>query len=169
MELPNRQGLRLKYFSYNNSGSYFITICTKDKREILSKITGSISLTEKPKVELLKYGKTADKYINELNSFYDDISIDKFVIMPNHIHLLITVSATESTLKCDNPFKKEDNTNSKISKLVSTFKRFCNKEFGENIWQSRYFDHVIRCEKDYRETWMYIDQNPRRWIEKRCN
>lgn len=167
MELPKRKGLRLKYFNYNNSGSYFITICTQDNKEILSKIIDSKSLTENPQIELLKYGKIADKYINELNSFYDDISIDKFVIMPNHIHLLISISASDVNLKCDKPFEKENNTNSKISKLVSTFKRFCNKEYGGNIWQSRYFDHVIRCKKDYQETWLYIEHNPRRWIEKR--
>lgn len=167
MELPKRTGLRLPFFNYNSNGSYFITICTKDKVEILSKITNNKSLTQNPKVELLNYGKIAEKYINELDSFYDDISVDKFVIMPNHIHLLITVSAKESNLKCDDPFKKENNTNSKISRFVSTLKRFCNKEYGKNIWQTRYYDHVIRCEKDYQETWIYIENNPRSWAEKR--
>ena len=167
MEQPNRKGLRLKYFNYNSSGSYFITICTKDKKEILSKVISNNSLTQNPTVMLLPYGKIAEKYIKELHCFYEDISVDKYVIMPNHIHMLIKISSKENHLKCDDPFKKEDNTNSRISKFVSTFKRFCNKEYGENIWQNRYFDHVIRCEKDYRETWTYIEHNPRRWIEKR--
>ena len=63
---------------------------------------------------------------------------------------------------------KTDNRNSTVSKFVSTFKRFCNKEYGENIWQGRYYDHVIRDQQDYDEIWEYIENNPRQWaIQKR--
>ena len=47
--------------------------------------------------------------------------------------------------------------------LVGTFKRFCNKEYGSNIWQSRYYDHVIRNQQDYNEVWEYIENNPTKW------
>ena len=51
-----------------------------------------------------------------------------------------------------------------IARFVGTFKRFCNKEYGQNIWQARYYDHVIRNQQDYDETWEYIDNNPRKWM-----
>ena len=50
--------------------------------------------------------------------------------------------------------------NSEISKFISTFKRFCNKEYGENIWQRSYYDHIIRNEEDFLNIWKYIDGNP---------
>ena len=119
----------------------------------------------------MRCGQIADRYINQLNTFYDNVSVDKYVIMPDHIHLLITVSA-DSGGQSGTPVPtdealKFDNTNSVVSKFVSTFKRFCNKEIGKNIWQQRYYDHVIRNEADYKEVWEYIEGNPARWIEKR--
>ena len=56
-------------------------------------------------------------------------------------------------------------TNSVVAQFVSTFKRFCNKEYGGNIFQRSYHDHIIRGEEDYRERWNYIDGNPARWQE----
>ena len=56
-----------------------------------------------------------------------------------------------------------DNKNSTIAKFVSTFKRFCNKEYGENIWQPRYYDHIIRGEQDYIGISEYIENNPLKW------
>ena len=56
-------------------------------------------------------------------------------------------------------------TNSLIAQFVSTFKRFCNKEYGKNIWQSRSNDHIIRGEKDYQKICEYIDTNVIRWKE----
>ena len=53
---------------------------------------------------------------------------------------------------------------SEIARFVGTFKRFCNKEYGENIWQSRYYDHVIRNQQDYNEIWEYIENNPTKWV-----
>ena len=53
--------------------------------------------------------------------------------------------------------------NSEYSKFISTLKRFCNKEYGYNIWQSRSYDHVIRDYRDYEKIKKYIHQNPLKW------
>ena len=55
--------------------------------------------------------------------------------------------------------------NSVVSQFVSTFKRFCNKEYGKNLWQSRFYDHIIRNQKDYEEHANYIHKNPLRWYQ----
>ena len=120
------------------------------------------SLLDCPKILLKEYGKTADKYIKQLNDFYDNISVDNYVIMPDHIHLIISIQADVSG-QSGTPVPTEqflNNRNSIIAKFVSTFKRFCNKEYGKNIWQERYFDHIIRNQADYIETWKYIEDNP---------
>lgn len=164
MDLPNRKQNRLRCFDYNQNGAYFITICTIDRKRILSKINVGTGVLDCPKTELLEYGETADKYINQLNNFYDNISVDKYVIMPDHIHLLISIQDGQSgTPVPTNETIEFDNRNSVVAKFVGTLKRFCNKEYGENIWQPRYYDHIIRNEQDYNEIWQYIENNPLKW------
>ena len=63
--------------------------------------------------------------------------------------------------------KNANPTNNRISQFIGTFKRFCNRAYGRNIWQARSYDHVIRGEQDYREIWAYIDENPSRWTADR--
>ena len=174
-ELPKRKPTRLNYFDYNSSGVYFITICTENRRNILSRIVGTgvldcpqnNALYSPKRVELLSYGKIADKYIKQLNDFYEHLSVEKYVIMPNHIHFLLWVK--ENKNKTDNGQSRTpvptnvERANSACSQFVSTFKRFCNKEYGENIWQARFNDHIIRNRDDYEEHVKYIYENPIRW------
>ncbi len=156
-ELPKRKPTRLKNFDYNSTGAYFITICTENRRKILSRV-GVDVLDDPRSVELLPYGKTAEKYINQLSDFYDDIKVDRYVILPNHIHIMLFVLGNGSS-GTSTPTKQH----SAVSRFVSTFKRFCNKEYGENIWQRYFNDHIIRNREDYEEHIRYICENPIRW------
>ncbi len=158
MELPSRKPTRLTDFDYSTPGAYFITICTENKQHILSRIVGG-DVLDAPRINLSSYGKIADKYINQLNDFYDDICVDKYVIMPNHIHLLLFVNENGAS-RTSPPTVQH----SVVSRFVSTFKRFCNKEYGSNIWQRHFYDHIIRNQRDYDEIWQYIENNPRKWI-----
>ncbi len=165
--MPNRKTTRWNDGNYNAEGLFFLTICTLNKRCILSKIVGTGVLDgpkendfENAHVVLLPYGKIADKYIKQLNEFYENISVVDYVVMPNHIHLLLNIKREEN-----GPSRTPVPTiqNSTVSRFVSTFKRFCNKEYGENIWQYRSYDHIIRNPKDYEEHVKYIYENPMRW------
>ena len=125
-----------------------------------------------PQIKLLKHGEIADKYLRQLNDFYKNISVEKYVIMPNHIHLILFVENIPSIL---NNLEIEDggasrtspptmvNQHSTVAKFISTFKRFCNKECGDNIWQRSFYDHIIRNQNDYNEVVKYIDENPIKW------
>jgi len=152
----NRRKTRLPEYDYNTPGAYFLTICTDSRRCILSRIVGT-GVLDGPKIELLPAGKTAAKYIHQLNDFYDNLSVDSYVIMPNHIHILLRV--LEGPSRTPVPTLQ----NSVVSRFVSTFKRFCNKEYGENIWQARSYDHVIRDLADYDTHLQYIYENPFGW------
>ena len=101
-----------------------------------------------------------------MNDFYDYISVEKYVIMPNHIHLLISLNFANGRSGPPVP-TIINNANSEISKFVGTFKRFTNKEYGKNIWQRSFYDHIIRGEEDFKEIWEYIDGNPQKWREDR--
>ena len=106
------------------------------------------------------YGKIADKYIRQISDFYDYLSVASYVIMPNHIHILLRVyEQTEGPSGRPVPTVQ----NSIVSRFVSTFKRFCNKEYGKNIWQPRSYDHIIRDQADFDRHLKYIYENPFGW------
>ena len=158
-ELPKRKPNRLENFDYGAGYSHFITICTQNREKILSNITVGTGVLDCPKTDLTYFGKIADKYIKQLNDFYENISVDYYVIMPNHIHMLISVCQEYGQSGTPVPTRQ----NTVVSRFVSTFKRFCNKEFGFNPWQGRFHDHVIRNKTDYEEISKYIYENPLNW------
>ena len=160
MELHKRKNQRLKDYDYGQPGTYFITICTRYHKEILSQIVRDDSCDpiydtgNNIKTLLLPYGKVVNKYIGLMNSKYTGISIDKYAIMPNHIHLIISIKEEHQ--------KSKDATIT-ISKFVSLYKRYCNKEIGEKIWQRSFYDHIIRGQTDYNEIYEYVNNNPLKW------
>ena len=160
--MHERQPNRLHQYDYSQNGAYFITICTKDRKPLLSRIVGTPvpGCPQESCTKLLRHGQIADKYIRQMNNFYDKLSVDKYVIMPDHIHLLITIDGHPGT-------GVPTNRTSVIARFVGTLKRFCNKEYGENIWQGRFYDHVIRNQRDYNEIWEYIENNPKAWSIKK--
>ena len=147
--------MRLRGYDYNIPGIVFLTICTIDRRCILSRIDIQEE-NEMPAVLLTEYGKTAEKYMKQICAYYDFLSLESYVIMPNHIHILLRIS-TE--------YENSDSipANTVIARFVSTFKRFCNREYGRNIWQSRSYDHIIRDKSDYEAKIRYIYENPKNW------
>ena len=157
-QLPKRKPVRLRNFDYCDSGAYFLTICTENRRKILSQIVGGDVLDAPYDIKLTSYGQIADKFINQLSDFYTNIEVDNYVIMPNHIHIILIVHDSGAS-RTSPPTKQH----SPISSFVSTFKRFCNKELGENIWQRHFYDHVIRNKEDYEKHVKYIYENPVRW------
>ena len=147
----------MQKFDYNSIAVYFVTLCTQNRRCILSRVVGT-GVLDCPRTELTAYGKIAEKYIKQLNDFYDHISIEKYVIMPNHIHMLLFIKGNGQS-RTPVPTR----ANSAFSHFISTFKRFCNKEYGENIWQARSNDHIIRNREDYDKHVRYIYDNPLQW------
>jgi len=159
IEHKNRKNTRLRYADYNGYEMIFLTICTEGKRCILSKIVGT-GVLDGPKIELTEYGRVADKYINQLSNFYDNLSVESYVIMPNHIHIMLWIKNDEFG-PSGTPVPSMQNTIT--ARFLSTFKRFCNKEYGKNIWQYRSYDHIIRNLQDYEIHMKYIYDNPVRW------
>lgn len=163
MTQPIRKKLRAANYDYGQPGSYFLTICTADKQKLLGSIVGG-GVPDAPQIALSSYGKIVAHTTQALAQAYTQISVDKFVIMPNHVHLLLTVQAPEQieTSALSGPPRTSALT---IPMWVSTWKRFINREIGHSIWQRSYYDHIIRGDADYREIWQYIDNNPARWQE----
>ncbi len=161
MTLPNRKPTRLKNYDYSNTGYYFITICTHNKECILGSIVGD-GVYDIPHINLTKYGNIVNKYLQTMDSKYDNAHIDKYVIMPNHLHMIIEIS---NPLLNNGMSQAPSPTNAIIPKFISLYKRYCNHEIGHNIFQRSFHDHIIRGETDYLKIWNYIDTNPQKWNE----
>jgi len=149
--LPNRKPTRLKNYDYSSSGYYFVTICTHNKQNILCDIVGE-GLCALPSIKLSAIGQTVDESINFINDKYENICVDKYVIMPNHLHLIIAI---KSGGHGDPPLQLYD--------LIGNLKSFTTHKYGHILWQRSFHDHIIRGEKDYLKIWNYIDVNPQKW------
>ncbi len=154
MSLPTRKPNRLPHFDYSTPGAYFITICTENRQKLLCHIVGG-GVLDAPQVQLTALGKLVEKQLLSADQAMG-IRLDKYVIMPNHIHLILLV---------DSGYKSADKANARIPHFVSTFKRFCYRSAGSQFFQRSYHDHVIRNEGDYLRIWQYIDNNPALWEE----
>ncbi len=125
MELPKRQPNRLPNFDYSTPGAYFVTICTKDKKCVLGHIVGA-SIARPPRVQLSDWGRMAEQVIHDIPNHYPAISVDHYVVMPNHIHLLLQVKTDESGRPLVAPT---------ISTVVQQMKGVITKRIGRSIWQ----------------------------------
>ena len=164
MDLPKRKKIRLENYCYSNGGSYFLTICTKDREKILSRIEpgkeGDYPYNEDGqylRVVLTEYGKIAEEILKNSNKC-QSIQIEHYIIMPDHIHFVISVIGEEWSEKTKGKEKHEQ-----ISKFLSTFKTLCRKKSERLHFQRTAYDHIIRNAQDYEQVVHYIHQNPARW------
>ena len=151
-DFPKRKNLRLQNYDYSSNGLYFVTICTEEKKPILSTIVGDDAYIVPKKVVLKPYGVIVEKYINSINKTYKNISVENYIIMPNHIHMLIFIdNFNNGTMWASSP--------TKLGTIVRSLKTMVTKEVGFSIWQRSYYDEIIRDEKHFQSVWNYIEYN----------
>lgn len=157
MDLPKRKPTRLQNYNYSQNGYYFITICTHNRKNILSDIIVGEGF---PLPQLTEDGKILENILLSVNEKYNCINIDKYVIMPNHIHAIIIIeNPTAGASPCPT-----------LSNIVCAFKSMTTRKChlikpNIKIWQTSFHDHIIRGEDDYLKIWNYIDTNPQKWEE----
>ncbi len=161
MEYPIRKEHRLKNYDYSQCGAYFITICTKDRKyifwnnyDILN--VGAAFGGPYGKISLTEYGKIVKNELKKIPLIYPDVVfIPKFVIMPNHIHLIIVLN----TYSENGPPKAAPT----VGSIINKFKGTVSKKCGFHVWQKSFYDRVIRNEHEYSAFWKYIETNPMNW------
>ncbi len=156
---------RWQNWSYSNIGNYFITICTNNREMILGSISDG-------KMHLSKLGEIVKKEIDKIPTYYEGVIVDTWIIMPNHIHLIISLTVEtihELSLSNDEKYRKKRRQMT-ISKVIGKFKMNTSKQMniinqskGYKNWQANYYDHVIRNEKEYNIIKQYIINNPANW------
>ncbi len=165
----SRKPNRLKGYNYSRSNAYFITICVKDRLELLGKIDVMSDTfkgnelccstsSQLPRMVLSPNGIIVDRRIKTIRRYYEYISIDNYVIMPNHIHMIVTIHNYSNKQEIS-----KHPANAAIPSLVATIKRFVHKECGFSFFQRSYHDHIIRSEREYERISQYISANPLLW------
>ena len=147
-ELPKRKNIRLKDFDYSQNGYYYVTICTKDRKNLFWESVGADII----RPNLSKYGKIVNTAINAISTHYPNIKIGEYVIMPDHIHMIMIISNDENGRMISAPTKP-------LSTVIGQMKRWVSKEIGFSVWQKSYYDHIIRDESDYMVKAEYIMNN----------
>ena len=142
---PKRKSPRLQGYDYSENGYYFVTICTHEKKCIFGKPN-----------DLNELGIIVLQGILKIPEHYPQVAIDKFVVMPNHVHLLIYLESGNADLKT----------------VIGSWKAHITREIRKIepdmiVWQKSFHDHIIRNEKSYQNIWLYIENNPINW-EKDC-
>ena len=160
MNFPQRKPTRISNYDYSKNGYYFVTICTHNRKCILSEIDVGEGF---PLPNLTPSGKVAEKMILSVNEKYPCVKTDKFVIMPNHIHIIFLIDN-------DAEINGREDPSPTISNVVGWLKYNITKQINQingivynKIFQRSFHDHIIRSEKDYFKIWEYIDNNPTRW------
>ena len=161
-EMPRRKSTRLKGYDYSSVGAYFVTLCTHNRKCLFSTIVGAIH--ESPENKLTEYGKITKQIIEMLPDRFN-ILIPKYIIMPNHVHLIIEINNdNENRAIRESPLQRQ---RSVLDKTVGFLKMNASKKIHDTydgkIWQRSYHDHIIRCEKEYQKIWKYIDSNAIKW------
>lgn len=182
-ELHRRKQIRLEGYDYSESGYYFVTICVKDKHEILSRIDTDADVgancVRPAKTDGVRPAKTADvrpaktddvrpaktdgvrpaktdgvcpqlseigfvieNEISNLSNIYENVSIDNYVIMPNHVHMIVVL---------DNHCGRTQFAPT-VSRIVKQFKGVITKRIGFSIWQRSFYDRVIRNQEEYQKS-----------------
>ena len=152
MEYPTRKKNRLSNYDYSQNGAYFITICTENRRCLLSTIVGAI--IDRPAYSrLTAAGEKVEEAIRGIPVHYPNVRLEKYVIMPNHVHLLLMIDTLHGRSMIAPT----------ISTVVRHMKGFATRSIGHRVFQKSFHDHIIRDQAHFDLIWNYIDTNPIRW------
>jgi putative transposase len=186
-----RRSVRLTDYDYSQAGAYFITICTQSRELRLSDITNF-------QTALLPIGKMAQEYWLQIPEHFNNVQLNEYIIMPNHIHGILVINTSDKcrgvpvndrnvgALQCNAPtnnrqsnaptnyYSKISPKKNTLSVIIRTYKtaltHWCRKnDFRHFAWQRSYYEHVIRSMAELNRIQEYILNNPLKWELDREN
>jgi len=159
------ESIRLKGYNYSTPGGYFITINVQDRECVFGEISDG-------KVQLFPAGEIARRCWAEIPDHFPTVELDVFIVMPNHVHGIITIVEPENTpgrvVACNvstisnagkSPYRGS------LAVIIRSYKSAVTKLCRENgyrdfSWQSRFYDRIIRDERELQNIRDYIINNP---------
>lgn len=196
--LPRRKTIRLQNYDYSQNGAYFVTICTAHKRPLFGVVRRGDPCGRPPVpvyAELSEIGRIVESYLTEIPSHYPDVHLASYVIMPDHIHmiLVLTQNQPERAGQCPAPTEESDLSCRRggtpgppataekpvppcrrggtpgppaLPKIINAFKSLTTRKAGCSLWQRGYYEHILRNQQDFDEAAGYITENPVRRLER---
>ncbi len=155
-KLPKRKNIRVPNFDYSASGAYFVTVCTKIRTNYFWDTANNVGATiGRPQdVPLSPYGKLVEQAILNIPRIYPAITVEHYVVMPDHFHLILLFHTDEYGRPMVAPT---------LNRVVNHLKGHISRKIGACVWQKGFFDHIIRNRKDFDEHAKYIWENPLKW------
>jgi REP element-mobilizing transposase RayT len=193
-ELPKRKSTRLKNYDYSSTGVYFVTICTQDRKQILSEIirtckssanNSEISAVGEglaPPVYIVRLkpcGEIVKEQLQQIEQRFPNVSVKDYMIMPDHIHVILYLrkaggASPSPTVDAGGDICQQMHPSPTLDDVICAFKsltsRSCKQKYGiEKIFQRSSAEHIIRDREDYETRRKYIHENPKRWYYEYLN
>ena len=156
--LLQRKAIRICHYDYSTPGAYFITVCTANREKILWDFVGA-DIIRPQNVPLSDTGKIVEQGILQIAEHYKNVMVDKYCVMPDHIHLILRIESDIDGKILSSPT---------VSTVVGSMKRWVSKQIGRPVWQKSFYDHGIRNQRDYDEIREYIENNPLKYTLKKA-
>ena len=131
------------------------------------------TMPDKINIKLTKIGKIVEDEIKNTEKIRNNIKIDNFVIMPNHIHLIIEIKLVGTEHRAPTKEEYGKSTNGSIPTIIRFLKAIVSKRckdelrLKDKIWQRNYYEHIIRNDKEYKDIYEYIEYNPMKYVLKK--
>ena len=162
----HRRSIRRPDFDYRQAGAYFVTICTHNRAPLFGEIQGD-------EMELNEAGRVVQAAWDDLPEHYRHVELDAWVVMPNHVHGIITLVDPANVGAGLRPAPTPHGAKRHPpSEIVRAFKSFSARRINEHrnspgspVWQRNYYEHVIRNEKSLHDIRQYIVHNPAKWAD----
>jgi putative transposase len=163
--LKTRKQIRLRNYDYSEDGYYFVSVCSSKRQNIFTDVGASLASARKNGFELSSVGRIIEQQWQNIPNLYDNIELDEYIIMPNHIHGIIHINRQKRSDARPAPT---------ISDIICSFKsrssveyiryaKHNNLNFCGKIWQRSFYDHVIRNERSLNAIREYMLANPVNW------
>ena len=149
----HRKLQRWNEWNYSENGWYFVTICTHQREPHLGGI-------DNYQIVLSDIGQITHKCWLETINHFENVWLDEFMVMPNHIHGIIIINNVGNRHACS---LRDDRNRQTLPVIIGSFKSAVSKLAGYPIWQKSFHDRIIRSENEYLAIKKYIQDNPKNW------
>ena len=161
-----RRSMRLPGYDYRQTGAYFVTICTYNRVPLFGEIRGD-------EMQLNEAGRIVQSVWDKLPEHYPHVELDAWVVMPNHVHGIITLVDPANVGAGLRPAPTPiSNKRHPLSEIVRALKSFSSRRINQHrntpgipVWQRNYYEHVIRNEAALHDIRQYIIHNPAKWSD----
>ncbi|MCK4401163.1 transposase [bacterium] len=176
-KFPTRKPIRLKKYDYSTTGYYYVTICTRNRENIFGKHKNTVGAplacarnqNTCARIELSIIGEIINRQWNDIKNQYDNVELDQYIIMPNHIHSILIINKREGASPSPTIPQIIRSFKSKSALEYVKYINDNNLNISGKIWQRSFYDHIIRNDKSLQEIREYISNNPLKWDDDENN